>query len=296
MLCTNADGTEKLTPFVIGKSKKPRCFKNIKSLPTDYNANQKAWMTQHLFEDFARKLDMKMRLQKRKIILFVDQCTAHVDLNLKNVHIEFFPPNCTSLLQPCDLGIIRSFKMHYRKQLVRKALFSLDSGELQDAWKTTINVMDALNLISSAWDSVDEKCISNSFLKGGFSKSDGEAPPEELATEDYTKEDEFKFADTTINVDEYIDCDKDVIATTDTIQNISDLISEYENEDDIDEDPEDNMPSSAETIACLRTLKKFLSGHENQEENLQKLACIENSICKISLQKKKQSKITDFFK
>lgn len=30
LLCLNADRTEKLTPFMIGKSKKPQCFKNIK--------------------------------------------------------------------------------------------------------------------------------------------------------------------------------------------------------------------------------------------------------------------------
>ena len=82
--------------------------------------------------------------------------------------------------------------------------------------KTKRNVLDALNFISSVWDSVDEKCISNYFLKGGFSKSDSETLPEELSMENYTKKDEFVFAD--INVDEYIDCNKDVIPTKDTIQ------------------------------------------------------------------------------
>lgn len=33
MLCTNATGTEKLTPLVIGRSERPRCFKNVKILP-----------------------------------------------------------------------------------------------------------------------------------------------------------------------------------------------------------------------------------------------------------------------
>ena len=102
-------------------------------------------------------------------------------------------------------------------------------------------------MISSAWDSVDEKCISNSFLKGGFSKCDSEAPLEELAMKDYTKEDESKLAD--INVDEYIDCSMDIITVIDTIQTISSLISQYESDDDIDEDPinedhEDIKPST----------------------------------------------------
>nr|XP_006817586.1 PREDICTED: tigger transposable element-derived protein 4-like [Saccoglossus kowalevskii] len=42
MLCANMDGSEKLKPLVIGKSKNPRCFKNMKSPPVDYKANKKA--------------------------------------------------------------------------------------------------------------------------------------------------------------------------------------------------------------------------------------------------------------
>lgn len=33
LLCVNADDLENMTPLVIGKSKKPRCFKNVISLP-----------------------------------------------------------------------------------------------------------------------------------------------------------------------------------------------------------------------------------------------------------------------
>ena len=98
LLCTNADGNEKLTPFVIGTAKKPCSFKNVKCLPTDYTSNKKAWITQLLFEDFLRKLDLKMRLQKQKIILFIGNCTCHSDLKLKNVRVEFFRANCTSQL------------------------------------------------------------------------------------------------------------------------------------------------------------------------------------------------------
>lgn len=41
-LCTNMSGTEKLTPLVIGKSAKPRCFKNVKHFPCEYKSNKKA--------------------------------------------------------------------------------------------------------------------------------------------------------------------------------------------------------------------------------------------------------------
>ena len=46
-LCASAMG--EMTPLVIGKSVKPRCFKNIepKTLPLTYLSNQKAWMTSY---------------------------------------------------------------------------------------------------------------------------------------------------------------------------------------------------------------------------------------------------------
>ncbi|GBL80488.1 Tigger transposable element-derived protein 6 [Araneus ventricosus] len=126
---------------------------------------KKSWMARRIFENYLRKLDRQMRSQKRKILLFVDQCTAHiVDLKLQNIRVEFFPANCTSKAQSCDLGILRSFKVHYRNQLLKNTLLSIESG----GKKKSVNVLEALHMISSAWERVGSKCISSSFVKGGF--------------------------------------------------------------------------------------------------------------------------------
>jgi hypothetical protein len=45
LLCVNSDGSDKQVPIVIGKSSKPRCFKDFKKLPIINHANSKAWMT-----------------------------------------------------------------------------------------------------------------------------------------------------------------------------------------------------------------------------------------------------------
>jgi hypothetical protein len=42
LVCANSDGTEKRKLLVTGKSKNPRCFKNVKSLPVRYSADKKA--------------------------------------------------------------------------------------------------------------------------------------------------------------------------------------------------------------------------------------------------------------
>jgi hypothetical protein len=42
---------------VIGKSSKPRCFKDVKKLPVKYDANIKAWMTTEIFCLFLHSLE-----------------------------------------------------------------------------------------------------------------------------------------------------------------------------------------------------------------------------------------------
>ena len=95
-----------MTPLVVGKSHNSRCFKNGRSFQAKYDANKKMWVTQDIFKVFLCKLNKKMKLQNGKTISFIDQCNAHFNLQLSNVHAEFFSANCTSKLQPSDLGII----------------------------------------------------------------------------------------------------------------------------------------------------------------------------------------------
>ena len=54
----NATG-EKLSMFVIGKSAKPRYFKNVKNLPCRYRSQNKSWMDGNLFTEWVRRFDNK---------------------------------------------------------------------------------------------------------------------------------------------------------------------------------------------------------------------------------------------
>ena len=107
---------EKLKPLVIGRSENPRAFKNMNKckLPATYRWNKKAWMTSSLFEEYLNDLNHKMKKSNRSILLLLDNATPHVDLPLSNVKLVFYPPNCTSHIQPLDQGIIRSFKAYYK--------------------------------------------------------------------------------------------------------------------------------------------------------------------------------------
>jgi hypothetical protein len=47
--------------------------------------------------------------------------------------VEFLPPNTTTELQPCDAGIIHSFKCHYKIFLFRIELINAYDGVQQTA-------------------------------------------------------------------------------------------------------------------------------------------------------------------
>ncbi|GBM10265.1 Tigger transposable element-derived protein 2 [Araneus ventricosus] len=53
--CGNTAGSHKTKLFMIGKSAKPRAFKNVKVFPVIYRSNKRAWMTQQLMNEWVRK-------------------------------------------------------------------------------------------------------------------------------------------------------------------------------------------------------------------------------------------------
>ena len=92
----NATG-EKLPMFVIGKSAKPRCFKNVKNLLCRYRSQNKSCIDGNLFTEWVRQLDNNFVAEGRKIALIMDNCPAHpITDNLQAVELIFLPPNTTS--------------------------------------------------------------------------------------------------------------------------------------------------------------------------------------------------------
>ena len=159
---------EKLKPFVIVKSAKPRCFKNldINKLAVKWTFNSKAWMTARIFEEYLLEFNRKLIKQKRKILLLLDNCTSHPKVKLSNIKLFFLPPNTSSLIQPLDQGIIKKFKMNYRKYFLRFLITQVDNNSL-DAIKE-VNVLNAINWIKKSWDEVSELTIKKCFKKIRF--------------------------------------------------------------------------------------------------------------------------------
>ncbi|KAI8502235.1 hypothetical protein Bbelb_198230 [Branchiostoma belcheri] len=171
MLCASMTG-EKEQPLIIGKSAKPRCFKNVnlKTLPVIYRNNAKAWMNKELFVEWLRRLDKKMGRQKRKILLFADNAPSHPSIRLKNVELKFFPPNTTSKLQPMDQGIIQTVKLKYRKRQLRRILRELENDKEATGPEIVkrVTVLDAIQWVRQAWDETEPETIKKCFGKAGF--------------------------------------------------------------------------------------------------------------------------------
>ncbi|CAF1038190.1 unnamed protein product, partial [Brachionus calyciflorus] len=130
--CCNSTGTEKIKPIVIGGSRKPRCFNNFNP------------------ELFVYYRYIKFKNPERKVCLIVDNSSSHKHVELSNVVVKFFAPNMTSSLQPCDAGIIYSFKSNYKKNLVK---FLLEKIEDFNEFKLP-ELNDAIRMIRKAWNDV----------------------------------------------------------------------------------------------------------------------------------------------
>ena len=160
---------DKLPMFVIGKSKAPRCFKNVASLPCRYRSQTKSWMDSTLSEEWVRELDLKFQKENRKIALIIDNCPAHPTIaDLSNVKLIFLPPNTTSVSQPMDQRVIKCLKAFYRRRLVNLMIKRLEQG--QDLPK--ISILRALQLLVASWNDVTKTTIVNCFGKAKISAKD----------------------------------------------------------------------------------------------------------------------------
>jgi hypothetical protein len=187
---------EKLPIMVIGRSKNPRCFANIdvNTLGIMYDSNKSAWMTKRLFEKYVEKVNEKMILENRKILLLLDCCASHKISKFSNVELSFLPPNTTALIQPLDQGIIKACKDRYKTLLLKHVCniltiethdkINLPGSEViqshVDVFKPrSITILDAILWLHDSWINLPEEIITNCWRKGGL-----------ICTEDDEKDDD----------------------------------------------------------------------------------------------------------
>ena len=164
---------------LIGKSKNPRCLKNIsrEQLPVTYVNQKTAWVNTSLFAEWfhtsfvsiIQKKLVDMGLEPRGVLL-LDNCSAHPkksELVSKDgkVVAKFLPPNVTALIQPIDQGILVSIKRRYKMKILEELVFQDDEGMHILDFLKQIDMLKVATLIAVSWDEVSSRSLQLSWRK-----------------------------------------------------------------------------------------------------------------------------------
>ena len=95
----------------------------------------------HICESFHKKFVpyvkrfCEVNNNEYKILLLLDNAPSHPSTETLTsadgkVTTCFLPPNCTSVIQPMDQGILEVFKRRYKKQLLRHVILENESSTL----------------------------------------------------------------------------------------------------------------------------------------------------------------------
>lgn len=122
----------------------------------DYLVNSNAWMTSIIFTNFLKEWDKT--LKKRKILLLLDNCTAHPKINLDNIRnnivLKFLPMD-SSFILPLHLGIINTVKTNYRRSMYFYIAVDGDKDHISTSQVSQkITILEAVYMIAESWEKV----------------------------------------------------------------------------------------------------------------------------------------------
>lgn len=309
----NASGKHRLPLLMIGKSAKPRCFKNVQ-IPINYTNQKSAWMSGEIFinwfsNDFIPSVK-KFRKDNKltgPVLLILDNAPTHPSEDILNKIDEsfkvcFLPPNVTALLQPMDQGVIEKMKRIYRKLLLRM-LLSVDNEESLIDFCKKINLKDCSYMIAEAWSLLTEDNLKRAWNKI-FGKEGTNVEAENLYFQEIIQlfQELLGFSDCDLNdAEEWMQDDVDpgyeILSDSEIIAAV-----QHEEEDEefsAEEQLEDllNKPSHEEARTAVETL---ISWYEQEPDfSLPKMLLLRNMHDQVILKQNaslKQKKISDYFK
>jgi hypothetical protein len=88
-----------------------------------------------MLDKFLLEFERRMRLAgKEKVLLLLDNFFGHKVVKtgeqIQITGLELLPPNCTNHYQSMDVGIIKTFKTYYRKDLTLLKIDNLMSNAI----------------------------------------------------------------------------------------------------------------------------------------------------------------------
>ena len=308
-LCVSATG-EILKPIIIGKYANPRCFKNPAFNASNfchfYN-NTSAWMTKIIFIKWLTDLNKTMIFNNRRILLLVDNFSGHVVENeFSNINLQFLPPNTTSVMQPCDQGIIKNFKLHYRHLLVKRYIHNIENYDEP----FIPDVKQAILLTVQAIKKIHKSTIVNCWFKSDIIECKEETVSMCMDTaKNKLKEDikgffdKFKFDSCEEKVKHIQSFINDETSEENFLEELTDLqivntvkLNDKAQAEDPEECPQLVLPSPKEIKASIQQIKHFCLHQSNIQQNqLEIIDEVENILMNFINMNLKQKQIDDFF-
>ena len=180
-VATNASGSRKVGLSAIGKSKNPKCFR-LRAPPMHYQAQTNAWRDGKCFQVWFRKVFLAhvRHVTSNKVLMLMDNTGSHMDITDPHaqVSVEFYPPNCTRLHQPMDMGIIAAVKVRYRHIFLRQSMEVFSARvELREMYKKrtpgtrgiaegySAHVLDAMEILDECWKELEPVSLAKYWLK-----------------------------------------------------------------------------------------------------------------------------------
>uniref|UniRef100_A0A8C3P4F6 HTH CENPB-type domain-containing protein n=1 Tax=Chrysemys picta bellii TaxID=8478 RepID=A0A8C3P4F6_CHRPI len=318
LFCVNKTGSRKLKLLCIGKSRSPRAFhhKNMDSLSFIYCHSKNAWMTSDIFEEWFKKYfvpAVRSHLCRQnlepKTLLLLDNCPAHPPvetLTSKDGKIKV------------NQGIIATFKMNYRKALVKKIVE--DNSSIMDVIKA-LNLLDVFNLGETAWlgitPSTIEKCWNRGLKSAVVTESDDNQDEEEDEDENnfegFMEEEamaservyrELMAQSGIADVQEWMEVDAmcptyERLRDVDIIHNVAPqppgASENVSNPEDSDEEPSEPSPKAADAVVGLEIGLKWLESQDVDRLQILQLKSIIDLAKKKARSSMKQQSITRFF-
>ncbi|KAM6269722.1 tigger transposable element-derived protein 4 [Porphyrio hochstetteri] len=274
----------------VGKHKNPRSFRDVKSLPVDYEANGMAWMTSEVFEQWMHKLDDRFQAQQRQVAFLVESLPAHTEVkNLTSVKLVFSPPDSSSCIASKQ-GIIRSLKIKYRSCLIKRFVDCVEGNQ-----EYMLTLLDAVEMLHLCWRNITPETIVKCYSEAGFkletkangteaefesdfdviahARAAGVEFPEGLSLEEYAAlDDGLEICEISTNTER-------MHAKESTSDKAGTSVGD-EDEDEGDRflGAEELLPSKNEALGALDTLRKFLRSQDMNYSLHDSLADLENFI------------------
>jgi hypothetical protein len=99
--------------------------------------------------------EVELQWKSKNVVWLVDSYATHPHLDcLKNIHLEFLPPSTTSLVQPVNMGILKSLETYHRKlvnyilEATKENLLISSTGREDSA---SVNLLKPVQFVPDSW-------------------------------------------------------------------------------------------------------------------------------------------------